>query len=180
MRLWGEEGCESWGEGRRPRAAPGCKIDTMNCISISLAHRALHTPLAAQQLPGADSSGPWLELCSLSPLGALPASGTCPSMPAKYQAQCYPSWLCCRSQFHGPGWGQGSSVSCGEKGHPPPGWPAGPQSTPGHLSPLWFSQPGGGCRSHNGFSGERAEKGQKQSQKTNNKMRKNVSYMTKD
>lgn len=72
MRLRGGEERTGWGEGLRPRAAPGCKkINTMNSFSISLAHRALYTPLAAHQLPGAGPSGPWLELCSLTPLGAF-------------------------------------------------------------------------------------------------------------
>lgn len=43
----------------------------MNSISISLAHGALRTPLAACQLPGAGASSPWLELCSLTPLGTF-------------------------------------------------------------------------------------------------------------
>lgn len=46
-RLQGGKGGEGWGEALRPRAALGHKIDTMNSISISLAHKALHTPLAA-------------------------------------------------------------------------------------------------------------------------------------
>lgn len=71
MRLPGGEGCEGWGEGLRPREATGYKINAMNSISISLAHGALHTPLAAQHLSGAGLSGSWLELCSLTPLGAF-------------------------------------------------------------------------------------------------------------
>lgn len=166
MRLRGGQGCKGWGEGLRPRKALQYKINAMNSISISLAHGALHTPMAAHQLPGAGPIGLWLELCSLTLLGASACFWGLLIHGAKSQVQWYPSWLCCQSQFHGPGWGQGLSVSCGGKGHPLPGGPAGPQSAPGHLSPLWFSQPGGGYRSHNGFSRERAEKGKKQSQKT--------------
>ena len=47
LRLQSGEGGEGWRQTLRPRAALGCKIDTMNSISISSARKALHTPLAA-------------------------------------------------------------------------------------------------------------------------------------
>ena len=47
LRLQSGEGGEGWRQALRPRAALGCKTDTMNSISISSAHKALHTPLAA-------------------------------------------------------------------------------------------------------------------------------------
>lgn len=182
MRFCGGEEYQGWGEGLRPRKAQGCKnINSMNSILISLAHKSLHTlwlPVNCLELvrvaPG------WN--CAHWPLwGHLPASEACPSVSAKYQDQWYPLWLCCQSQFHGPGWGQGSSVSCEEKDHPPPWWPVGPQSAPSHLSPLWFSQTGGGYRSHNGFSVERAKKGQNKVKRQISKWEKIfVPYMTKD
>jgi hypothetical protein len=109
----------------------------------------------------------------------LPASRAYTSKPAKCQAQWHPLWLCCQSQAHDPGWVRGWSVSSGEKGHPLPEWPAEPQSAPDHLIPLWFSQPGGGYRSHNGFSGERTEKSQKQGQKIHNKVGKSICVLYK-